>query len=69
MVLESSKIYLVPEGVDQMHSTELRALLGQSPESDGPEKTNLRSHSIFHGPKLHLRNTETHTAHQNDFPW
>ena len=67
LVLESSKMHLVPEGTDQMQSAELRALLGKTPKSEGAEETDFRSHSIFHGPKLRLRNAETNTVRTNDF--
>jgi len=67
LVLESSKMHLVSEGADRMLSTELRALLGMSPESESSEKNEFRSHSIFHGAKLRLRNAGTSTTHQNDF--
>ncbi len=67
VVLDSHRMHLVAEGTDDITTSEVRKLLGQTTEEQPEKPAGFTAHLVYHGPKLKMFGAGTEVTTKNDF--
>jgi hypothetical protein len=66
-LLHSNRMDLIPEGTDEMTTTEVLRMTGQPAKEDRREAKSFTAHLIYHGPRLKMWHAGTEFRTKNDF--